>query len=294
MRILLIVLALPLAAPLGAQTRTYNVEDYLPLAVGNSWTYEHEYWDERRNADGTKVPEPTFSTTEFTISILRTEVINGETYYVFSDLPDNWPAEVPGHFIAGKKLRWDGNNLTEHDGTSSFSIYRFDIPTDELDPITGEYSIPTTHGDNLVETYSQLMGSGMMYQRFKFKGYTGYTSDGNWDAPESALGWSFSRNISFAEKFGVILALEVIREDDMIVFDTRLKPVRALLHTTGEQSQGGGTRSVEESTGVTIEWDDFNCAFSGQGRQYGKTCNYPPTSTSSASWGQVKESRNSR
>ena len=48
MRILLIVLALPLAAPLGAQTRTYNVEDYLPLAVGNSWTYEHEYWDERR------------------------------------------------------------------------------------------------------------------------------------------------------------------------------------------------------------------------------------------------------
>ena len=104
-----------------------------------------------------------------------------------------------------------------------------------------------------------------MYQRFKFKGYTGYTSDGNWDAPESALGWSFSRNISFAEKFGVILALEVIREDDMIVFDTRLKPVRALLHTTGEQSQGGGTRSVEESTGVTIEWDDFNCAFSGQG-----------------------------
>ena len=38
------------AAPLAAQEK--NVEDYLPLAVGNSWTYLHWFVDDRRNTDG--------------------------------------------------------------------------------------------------------------------------------------------------------------------------------------------------------------------------------------------------
>ena len=38
------------AAPLAAQEK--NVEDYLPLAVGNSWTYLHIIYDDRQNTDG--------------------------------------------------------------------------------------------------------------------------------------------------------------------------------------------------------------------------------------------------
>ena len=38
-----------LAAPLAAQEK--NVEDYLPLAVGNSWTYLHRFIDDRQNTE---------------------------------------------------------------------------------------------------------------------------------------------------------------------------------------------------------------------------------------------------
>ena len=41
-----------------------------------------------------------------------TEVIDGKTYYVLSDMPANWPP-APPHFIAGKKLRWAGTHLME-------------------------------------------------------------------------------------------------------------------------------------------------------------------------------------
>ena len=78
---MLIVLAALVPVPLAAQTTTRNVQDYLPLAVGNSWTYKHEFIDARNSRAPT-----TYLTAEFTISILRTEVIDGETYYVFSDI----------------------------------------------------------------------------------------------------------------------------------------------------------------------------------------------------------------
>ena len=112
------------AAPLAAQEK--NVEDYLPLAVGNSWTYNYWFNDELQST-------PQRGETEFTISILRTEVIDGDTYYVFSD-PTYWisRSRLPDHFLAGKKLRWEGTQLMEHDGVSSFSIYHFDIPTSDV------------------------------------------------------------------------------------------------------------------------------------------------------------------
>ena len=103
-----------------------SVEDYLPLSVGNSWTYKHVFSDARGLRVGTSVVH---HEAEFTVSVLRTEVIDGDTYYVFSDVSTSAPEGIPKQFLAGKKLRWDGNNLTEHDGTSSVSLYRFDIPT---------------------------------------------------------------------------------------------------------------------------------------------------------------------
>ena len=48
---------------------------------------------------------------EVTISILRTEVANGNTYYVFSGMPSEDPYAPPRYFFADKKIRWSGNDL---------------------------------------------------------------------------------------------------------------------------------------------------------------------------------------
>ena len=61
----------------------------------------------------------------FTITVERTEVIDGKTYYLLSDMPANWPP-APPHFIAGKKLRWEGTHLMEYTGGGDQALYRFD------------------------------------------------------------------------------------------------------------------------------------------------------------------------
>ena len=62
---------------------------------------------------------------QFTIEVLRTEELDGQTYYVISEMPSNWPP-APPHFIAGKKLRWEGTQLMEHSGSGEQAIFRFD------------------------------------------------------------------------------------------------------------------------------------------------------------------------
>ena len=57
--------------------------------------------------------------------VLHTEVIDGKTYYVLSDMPANWPP-APPHFIAGKKLRWEGTRLMERTDEGEQAIFRFD------------------------------------------------------------------------------------------------------------------------------------------------------------------------
>ena len=43
---LLLAALLSLSGVLPAAATDYQAADYLPLAVGNSWTYEHQYWDD--------------------------------------------------------------------------------------------------------------------------------------------------------------------------------------------------------------------------------------------------------
>ena len=57
--------------------------------------------------------------------MLRTEALDGQTYYVISEMPSHWPPPPP-HFIAGKKLRWEGTQLMEHRGSGEQAILRFD------------------------------------------------------------------------------------------------------------------------------------------------------------------------
>ena len=104
--------------------------DYLPLAVGNRWTYEHFYRNESYpkpgggvwhvpiedwklfeipgypHGEGNALP-PDFllrANRPLTIEITHTERIDGREYFVFSDAEYDWPP-LPDFFWAGKKVR---------------------------------------------------------------------------------------------------------------------------------------------------------------------------------------------
>ena len=88
---------LGLSGALPAVATEYQASDYLPLAVGNSWTYDHEYYDiERRFGDRSQW-SAYLAQAPFTIEVLRTEELDGQTYYVISEMPSNWPPPPP-HF----------------------------------------------------------------------------------------------------------------------------------------------------------------------------------------------------
>ena len=150
---LLLVVLLGLSRVLPADA-TDDASAYLPLAVGNSWTYGHKYYDDldspldedqwypayyrSSNLDeSTQLPK-------FTITVQGTEVIDGKTYYVISDMPANW-VPAPPHFIAGKKLRWAGTHLMERTADGERSVFRFDGAND------AGYPVETDEGDNLVK-----------------------------------------------------------------------------------------------------------------------------------------------
>ncbi len=150
----------------GAQPATAtddDVADYLPLAVGNSWTYYHRYSD--YDSDYSQWSTYADRERQLTITVERTEEIDDKTYYVLSDMPAFWPP-APPHFIAGKKLRWAGTHLMEYTGGEQ-ALYRFDGTAEGYGPSTNyiyegldvyetEYDIPTVEGDNRVTVVAGL------------------------------------------------------------------------------------------------------------------------------------------
>ena len=269
-RIRLILAALlSLSGVLPAAATDYQASDYLPLAVGNSWTYEHDYLDDKFAGGGisqysayldtlwanfeTGPPKP-----RFTIEVLNTEVINGKTYYAISDMPANWPP-APPHFIAGKKLRWEGTHLMERtddgeqaifrfDGTTADYIrtnYRFggymisrfrvylDFPVEESNVYRTRYAIPTTEGDNRVVVEAGL--KPVPWYAFEFHGNHPESRECDFLAGYGPSGFAAGKGMGFLNL---------------------LDPIRAVI---------GGT---------PIEFADALI----------------PTSTSSSSWGQIKQS----
>ena len=108
---------MPILIALTAQPVFCDLSSYLPLNVGNSWEYRSGYYENlahemplgRGGRGG-----PT------TLSIDRTEEIDGKTYYVFSPWWRDWP--LPSHALFGKKVRWEGDSLMVHDGTSEYPL----------------------------------------------------------------------------------------------------------------------------------------------------------------------------
>ena len=250
-RIRLIWMALlSLSGVLPAVATDYEASDYLPLAVGNSWTYAHEYYAFDTNNGGFEqysayvdqfpIPAPgePYGFPEFTISVLNTEVIDGKTYYVLSDMPANWPP-APPHFIAGKKLRWEGTHLMERTTDGEQAIYRFDGAND-----TG-YAVETDEGDTRVTVIAGddslpwlSSGDPFPWHGFYFHGHLAGT-----------------RVYGFTLGYGLHRGGWGIAASDHPLFTNGVKLVRAVL----------GGRTLDATGPLT------------------------PTGTSSSSWGQVKE-----
>ena len=260
-----------------AQQATYQTSDFLPLHVGNSWTYSQFYSDQRYGDDGIKVNVVAVRE-EFTISILRTEVIDGETYFVFSDMPSDDGPPATRHFIAGKKVRWSGNDLMEHDGTSEFSIYRFKPPPTRT--MVYEYSIPVDHGkgDDSVRAVISPSHSAIPIPMLTFI-FSGYRDYGSEPAGAGAR-WKAESAIQFIGGYGVTGGVGGVFAGDQSYLTNRISPLRATLHGPSSTS---GTRDGSTDSPSTIEWEDLYC--------YIVLLCEDATSTRSSTWGKLKSSR---
>ena len=241
-----------LSGATAVQAADYEARDHLPLAVGNSWTFGHGW----RVLDGYGLGDlddrfvpgdwPAYvaqypNTPQLTITVDRTEEIDGETYYVLSEMPSGWPP-APPHFPAGKKLRWDGTSLVEHDGTGEQTFFRFE---------GAGYTIPTTDGDNRVTASVSSWGVAPEYA-FYFYGHDGY---GDWQPA--------GRLVIFVAGYGITYAAEAISDTDYPIFRNQLRPIQATL------TPPSGARGQSGSRVVTYE-DAYYGRTSAGGSSWGK------------------------
>ena len=202
---------------------TYETFEFLPLAVGNSWVYKDDSNDEY-GLLGFDDDTPL----EVTVSIERTEVIDGLTYYVFSSLP------AP---------------LMEHTGTGEISLYRFDTPGGDT------YTIPETEGDKQVEFLDIEDKFGFPPIRiFRFTGYSGLD-----DYLAASPRRSHLRQIRFLAGYGMDWCMDRVYAGDTTAALHQLYGMRATLLV---ESDGGGARgAASDSTAAfrTVDhWDAQN------------------------------------
>ena len=171
---------------------------YLPLEVGNSWTYTHEVYDE-----GVGVLEEWHEYSgEVTITVERIEVQGGHAYYAISNMPETGPP-APPYFIAGRKLRWDGIDLVEltDDGREEW-LYPF-VGARESDEWRDHYGqasrstrIPTTpEGDGWMKVSYSPADIVLPLGRHRIR-FSGHEEEG-WER------WLGSRGGTFVEGYGV-------------------------------------------------------------------------------------------
>ena len=205
---LILAALLSLGGVLSAGATDYQAADYLPLAVGNSWTYSHHvegipshYKSDSRWDDSLWSAYNSQEAPRFTITVLNTEVIAGKTYYVLSDMPANWPP-APPLFIAGKKLRWEGTHLMQRTSDGEQAIFRFD-GTNE----TG-YEITTNEGNIRVAVRENFFSSVPRY---------------DFDSP------SLEGGSTFLAGYGIELCGRLIYSTDVVEFRNEVYVIGAVL-----------------------------------------------------------------
>ena len=224
MRILVCLLIVFLTEPAVAAT-----DDWLPMAVGNRWTYiqlwAHEHPDSLvQDWINTRIVE-----------IRRTEVVNDRTYYVFSE-GDSSESSLPAssQFMGkGMKLRWSGDNLMELTPDGEKILYRFDS---ESEKVGGPESAFLTGKE-----YD--LGDGLFVFRYEI-GKTG--------SPESEPFRTFFDSdisgfieIQFIKGFGLSKCLEKYRKGDADRFyESRLRADEGFIN--GEKISPGSLVVVQE------------------------------------------------
>ena len=227
-----------------------NPHDYLPLAVGNRWTYEHYYFNESYPGGsgwydleylkameipgyphGRENPIPpdslTFVERILTIEITHTEMIDGFEYFVFSGPDYAWPP-LPDLFWGGKKVRisdedflvfrWNGQDLPLYD----FSHHHFDRYDDAYYD-SYRYPVILPRIEEVSDLYRKvdIRGtdkSGIYFSRYILPSY-----------PELLFFWDHGETqLEFLHGYGMALFnIVVLREEWVPIFHILLTPISA-------------------------------------------------------------------
>ncbi len=265
---------MPILIALTAQPVFSDLSSYLPLNVGNSWEYRSGYYENLahempggRGAVGGHT----------TLSIDRTEEIDGKTYYVFSPWWKDWP--LPSHALFGKKVRWEGDSLMVHDGTSEYPLFRFDEgpATPEASPLIVTYSVDPAKfgGDTEVEAHYWQNSSGSYRVSVRFTGAN----------LRGIVYPYYNRWVGFLRGFGMVSAGEDVTYEgnDYDSYHNSLVAVKArLLLTSGTDARDGDNGNTEDTY---VEMTRSDVRRGRAGLPFTIT-NVPPSS-----WGNVKEER---
>ncbi|MCE2450594.1 MAG: hypothetical protein J4F35_20230 [Candidatus Latescibacteria bacterium] len=238
---------------LGSGSAVADASDWLPLAVGNSWTYSHDYRGEDES-QWTNYTHPLGGIPQFTLSVLRTEVIDDKTYFVISDMPEYWPP-VPSYFIAGKKLRWSGDRLMERTAAGEQSLFRFGRASGASGPYRDSYALTTQEGATQATSWERHDYSTHEY-RFLFDDGGGAgdandsESDGFFDPYEQQ--W-----VVFLKGFGIDHCGIQSGEGDATLFINNQTARHAVINgramTVREARKEAAIRS-KSSDATSIEW----------------------------------------
>ena len=249
------LIAAVLVGLLGRESAIADASDWLPLAVGNSWTYSHDYYDYDNYDVYTRWPN--YTDLLFTLSVLRTEDIDGQTYFVISDMPEFWPP-VPSQFIAGKKLRWAGDHLMERTADGEQALFRFE-GGDEYG--RSHYDV-TIQGQTIQVTAWETRANSRHNYDFRFSGGAGpvrvydpdavdyYDLDAGRELNEVRV--EFRAGIAFLKGFGVRACGVGLNDGDAPIFTNGQKAKHAVLN-----GRTVTIREAREASVTTIEGDSW-------------------------------------
>ncbi len=264
------LLAAVLVGLLDSGSAIADASDWLPLAVGNSWTYAHqyrEYGKDRSQWTNYTAQFSTLGTPQFTLSVLRTEVIDGKTYFVISDMPEYWPP-VPPQFIAGKKLRWVGDQLMERTADGEQALFRFG-GTSGASGASGEvsYTVPTSEG-TLRVTARESRSKHTHDNHFSFSGGAEAAGPSNWyellgsesgATGESGVMVGLGAGIIFLKGFGVQQCQMALYGGDAPLFINTQAAKHAVLDgrtvTAREAKAAAGQASSSDASSIErLSW----------------------------------------
>jgi hypothetical protein len=172
----------------------------LPLAVGNSWTFEHTVYDIATDYYSGVV--------ELTIEVLSKSAVDGHDYFRLSSPPYDVPA-MPRYFPSGALLRWrDDGSLALLSASGATTILQFSVlPHSYIHRETGA----------LIKAEEWSPTSRYPRPRTGF----GINVDGMLRGGSS--------HISFSPNYGFAHAGQARFSTDYVSYDNQLTPVRAII-----------------------------------------------------------------